>query len=130
MDLIRVFSFYLNMFIINLVICLVIINSAESSGNSSHHSSHSSANVIHIDEPPIDSKVILSSTAELKCRVRHEPNVDNRIDYTIVWTFNGPNTRVNASSRVTILNDGSLRIEQVFHILLYYCVVIVIIFVI
>ena len=63
----------------------------------------------HIDQPPVDSKVILSSTAELQCKVRHDPSVPIKI----YWTFNGRNT--TTSSRVKVTSDGTLRIEQVFN---------------
>jgi hypothetical protein len=63
----------------------------------------------YIDQPPVDSKVILSSTAELQCRVRH----DSSVPIKIYWTFNGRNT--TSSSRVKVMADGTLRIEQVFN---------------
>ena len=61
----------------------------------------------YIDQPPVDSKVILSSTAELQCRVRHDANVPVKL----YWLFNGRNTTVN--NRIKIMADGTLRIEQV-----------------
>ena len=61
----------------------------------------------HIDQPPVDSKVILSSTAELLCRVSHHESVP----ISITWTFNGRNATINP--RVKIQSDGTLRIEQV-----------------
>lgn len=60
-----------------------------------------------IDQPPVDSKVILSSTAELQCRVRH----DHSIQAKIYWTFNKRN--LTSSSRIKVASDGTLRIEQV-----------------
>lgn len=60
-----------------------------------------------IDQPPVDSKVILSSTAELQCRVRH----DHSVQIKITWTFNKRN--LTSSSRVKVASDGTLRIEQV-----------------
>jgi len=68
----------------------------------------------HIDQPPVDSKVILSSTAELQCRVRR----DSSVPIKIYWTFNGRNT--TSSSRVKVMADGTLRIEQVFNFNLIY----------
>ncbi|KPM09144.1 sidekick-like protein, partial [Sarcoptes scabiei] len=62
-----------------------------------------------IDQPPVDSKVILSSTAELQCRVRHDPGVSIKI----YWTFNKRNLSSIHSSRIKINQDGTLRIEQV-----------------
>ena len=61
-----------------------------------------------IDQPPVDSKVILSSTAELQCRVRHDPSVQVKI----YWTFNKRN--LTSSSRIKVASDGTLRIEQVY----------------
>src|SRR5699024_8376014 len=49
-----------------------------------------------IDQPPVDSKVILSSTAELQCRVRHDPTVQVKI----YWTFNKRN--LTSSSRIKV----------------------------
>lgn len=60
-----------------------------------------------IDQPPVDSKVILSSTAELQCRVRHDPTVQVKI----YWTFNKRN--LTTSSRIKMASDGTLKIEQV-----------------
>ena len=60
-----------------------------------------------IDQPPVDSKVILSSTAELQCRVRHDASVAVKI----YWTFNKRN--LTSSSRIKVASDGTLRIEQV-----------------
>lgn len=62
-----------------------------------------------IDQPPVDSKVILSSTAELQCRVRHDPSVQAQI----YWTFNKRNLTSGSSSRIKVASDGTLRIEQV-----------------
>ena len=72
-----------------------------------------------IDQPPVDSKVILSSTAELQCRVRHDPSVKAQI----YWTFNKRN--LTTSSRIKVSTDGTLRIEQVS---LLFCAIVFTIF--
>lgn len=69
-----------------------------------------------IDQPPVDSKVILSSTAELQCRVRHDP----KIQVNVYWTFNKRNLSSINSSRIKIAQDGTLRIEQVGLLLYKY----------
>ena len=62
-----------------------------------------------IDQPPVDSKVILSSTAELQCRVRH----DLTIPVKVYWTFQKRNLTAITSSRIKITADNTLHIEQV-----------------
>ncbi|XP_027197018.2 sidekick cell adhesion molecule [Dermatophagoides pteronyssinus] len=62
-----------------------------------------------IDQPPVDSKVILSSTAELQCRVRHDPTIPVKV----YWTFQKRNLTALTSSRIKIAADNTLRIEQV-----------------
>lgn len=68
-----------------------------------------------IDQPPVDSKVILSSTAELQCRVRHDPSVQVKI----YWTFNKRN--LTTSSRIKMASDGTLKIEQVCDGVVHEC---------
>lgn len=59
-----------------------------------------------IEQPPVDTKVILSSTAELHCKVRHDPSVSIHI----FWRFNENSL---PSNRMKVMADGTLRIEQV-----------------
>ncbi|XP_064477865.1 protein sidekick-like isoform X1 [Ornithodoros turicata] len=56
-----------------------------------------------IVQPPVDTRVILGSTAELQCKVSHDPSVP----FTIRWLPEGI-----ASSRIAVAPDGTLRIEQ------------------
>ncbi|RWS11549.1 sidekick-like protein [Dinothrombium tinctorium] len=58
--------------------------------------------------PPQDTKVILSSTANLRCAVRY----DHSIPISIQWFFNEKPINTEASSRVHVLPDGTLSIEQ------------------
>lgn len=61
-----------------------------------------------INYPPQDVKVILSNTAEIQCGVRHE----STIPFTLKWYFNDKEISSKPASRVQILNDGTLRVEQ------------------
>ncbi|UYV77068.1 SDK2, partial [Cordylochernes scorpioides] len=79
-----------------------------------------------ISGPPVDTTVrlpptpgvILSSTAELQCRVSHDPAGP---DYELVWQLEG--RQLQAGGRITILPDGTLRIAQARHtdVGLYTC---------
>jgi len=73
--------------------------------------SHSDPKVIirtQINYIPEDVKVILSTTAEIRCGVRHDPS----IHYTLTWYFNGKPITNSLSGRVQVLSDGTLKIEQ------------------
>ncbi|KAG8182396.1 hypothetical protein JTE90_018287, partial [Oedothorax gibbosus] len=59
-----------------------------------------------IIQPPVDTRVILSSTAELQCKVSH----DQAVPFTVNWYFN--NKEITPVQRIQILKDGSLRIGQ------------------
>ncbi|RWS25179.1 sidekick-like protein [Leptotrombidium deliense] len=58
--------------------------------------------------PPQDVKVILSSTAKFRCAVRY----DHSIPVSISWWMNDRLISNDMSSRIQILPDGSLIIEQ------------------
>lgn len=60
-----------------------------------------------IVQPPVDTRVILGSTAELQCRVSHDPSVP----YRVRWSF-GEVPAESLSPRVRLAPDGTLRIEQ------------------
>ncbi|KAF8795300.1 Protein sidekick like protein [Argiope bruennichi] len=61
-----------------------------------------------ITQPPMDTKVILSSTAELQCKVSH----DEAVPYTVHWFFHNKEIHPVPGGRIQILPDGSLRIGQ------------------
>ncbi|GFS86545.1 protein sidekick [Nephila pilipes] len=61
-----------------------------------------------IIQPPVDTKVILSSTAELQCKVSH----DEAVPYSVHWFFNNKEVHPIQGGRIQILSDGSLRIGQ------------------
>lgn len=61
-----------------------------------------------IIQPPVDTRVILSSTAELQCKVSHDPAVP----YTVHWYFGSKEILPSHNGRIQILQDGSLRIGQ------------------
>ncbi|KAK8775217.1 hypothetical protein V5799_031434 [Amblyomma americanum] len=59
-----------------------------------------------IVKPPVDTRVILGSTAELQCRISH----DSSVPYQVSWYFD--EEPVGSSSRVRLAPDGTLRIDQ------------------
>lgn len=59
-----------------------------------------------IVKPPVDTRVILGSTAELQCRISHDPSVP----YEVSWFFG--EQQLGALSRVRLSPDGTLRIDQ------------------
>ncbi|EEC04933.1 sdk-P1, putative [Ixodes scapularis] len=59
-----------------------------------------------IVKPPVDTRVILGSTAELQCRISHDPSVP----YEVCWFFG--EQQLGALSRVRLSPDGTLRIDQ------------------
>ncbi|XP_054706957.1 protein sidekick-like [Uloborus diversus] len=61
-----------------------------------------------IVQPPVDTRVILSSTAEIQCKVSHDPAVP----YSVHWFFGSKEITSTPNSRIQILGDGSLRIGQ------------------
>lgn len=61
-----------------------------------------------IIRPPADTKVILSSTAELQCKVSHDPLVP----YEVSWYFETKRVGDQSSGRFQISSDGTLRISQ------------------
>ncbi|XP_076305612.1 sidekick cell adhesion molecule isoform X1 [Tachypleus tridentatus] len=61
-----------------------------------------------ITQPPVDTKVILSSTAELQCKVSHDPIVP----YIITWYFGNTPLKSHPDGRVQVLEDGTLQIRQ------------------
>lgn len=60
-----------------------------------------------IIRPPADTKVILSNTAELQCKVSHDPLVP----YEVSWFFQGKKLGEGDSRRFQALSDGTLRIS-------------------
>ncbi|XP_067118957.1 protein sidekick [Centruroides vittatus] len=74
-------------------------------------SGHAYLNVLvrtQITQPPVDTKVILSSNAEMQCKVSHDSNVP----YTIAWYFGTKKLESRIGGRVQILNDNTLQIRQ------------------
>ncbi|KAG1663046.1 Protein sidekick [Nymphon striatum] len=61
-----------------------------------------------IVQPPSDTKVILSSTATLQCKVSHDPLVP----YQIYWYINDRKIDPNQSQRINLLADGTLEIRE------------------
>ncbi|XP_015923362.1 protein sidekick isoform X2 [Parasteatoda tepidariorum] len=61
-----------------------------------------------IIQPPVDTKVIISSTAELQCKVSH----DEAVPYSVHWYFNNKEIIPTGGGRIQILPDGSLHIGQ------------------
>lgn len=59
-----------------------------------------------IVKPPVDTRVILGSTAELQCRISHDPSVP----YQVNWFFD--EQPLSSSSRAHLAPDGTLRIDQ------------------
>lgn len=61
-----------------------------------------------IIQPPSDTKVILSSTATLQCKVSHDPAVP----YQIHWYINDRRINHEQSQRIDLLADGTLEIRE------------------
>ena len=61
-----------------------------------------------ITQPPVDTKVILGHVATLTCRVSSDTNVD----FAIKWFHEGRLIDDKASHRITLMEDGTLRIAE------------------
>ncbi|XP_065308715.1 protein sidekick isoform X2 [Dermacentor albipictus] len=59
-----------------------------------------------IVKPPVDTRVILGSTAELQCRISH----DLSVPYQVTWFFE--EKPLASSSRTHLAPDGTLKIDQ------------------
>ncbi|XP_067013442.2 protein sidekick isoform X2 [Anabrus simplex] len=62
-----------------------------------------------IIQPPVDTRVLLSHTATLQCKVSSDPSVP----YTISWSQNGRRIVPGSSQRISIREDGTLEIQAV-----------------